>query len=139
METARRTLAAAGLVCILALAGAVLPAGGALAALEEGTAALAARTIPVAPVDPDSTAGRIVLPVADWLEERFGSGSETIRLTLDAPLWAEEREGTVTLHLPGARLVEPSAPLVQWALGDLAIAVTPGAKLPTTSRPRCRR
>ena len=125
METARRTLAAAGLVCILALAGAVLPAGGALAALEEGAPAPPARAIPVAPVDPDSTAGRIVLPVADWLEERFGASSETIRLTLDAPLWAEEREGTVTLHLPGARLVEPSAPLVQWALGDLAIAVTP--------------
>ena len=129
METARRTLAAAGLVCILALAGAVLPAGGALAALEEGAAGSAARTIPVAPVDPDSTAGRIVLPVADWLEERLGASSETIRLALDAPLWAEERAGTVTLHLPGARLVEPSAPHIQWALGDLAIAVTPRSEI----------
>ena len=129
METARRTLAAAGLVCIIALAGAALPVAAALAALEEGPPVPAARTIPVAPVDPDSTAGRIVLPVADWLEERFGSGSETIRLTLDAPLWAEERAGTVTLHLPGARLVEPCAPHIQWALGDLAIAVTPRSEI----------
>ena len=125
MESARRTLAAAGLVCVLALAGAVLPAVPALAALEEGAPAPVVRSIPVAPVDPDSAAGRIVLPIADWLEERLGSGSRTIRLTLDAPVWAEEANGTVTVHLPGARLVEPSTPLVQWALGDLAIAVTP--------------
>ena len=125
MESARRTLAAAGLVCVLALAGAMLPAAAAFAALEEGTPAPAARAIPVAPVDPGTTAGRVVLSVADWLEERFGAGSETVRLTLDAPMWAEEKDGIITLHLPGARLVEPSAPLVQWALGDLAVAVTP--------------
>ena len=125
MESSRRTLAAAGLVCVLALVGAVLPAAAALAALEEGAPTPPARSIPVAPVDADSTAGRIVLAVADWLEERLGSGSRTIRLTLDAPMWAEEANGTVTVHLPGARLMEPSAPLVQWALGDLAVAVMP--------------
>ena len=125
MATARRALAAAGLVCVLALAGAVLPAVPALAALEEGAPTPAARSIPVAPVDPGSTAGRIVLSIAEWLEERFGSGSATIRLALDAPMWAEQENGTVTVHLPGARLTEPSAPLVQWSLGDLAIAVTP--------------
>ncbi|MDE0391734.1 MAG: hypothetical protein OXI57_06655 [Rhodospirillales bacterium] len=125
MESARRALAAAGLVCVLALAGAVLPAVAALAALEEGAPAPQARSIPVAPGDPGSTAGRIVLAIADWLEERLGSGSRTIRLTLDAPMWAEEENGTVTVHLPGARLMEPSAPLVQWALGDLTVAVTP--------------
>ena len=124
MESARRTLAAAGLVCVLALVGAVLPASAALAALEEGAPASPARSIPVAPVDPDSTAGRIVLSIADWLEERLGAGSRTIRLTLDAPMWAEEANGTVTVHLPGASLMEPSAPLVEWALGDLAVAVT---------------
>ena len=125
MGTAKRSLAGAVFACAFVPACALLPAAAALAALEEGAPSAPARAIPVAPVDPDSSAGRIVLPVADWLEERFGSGSETVRLTLDAPLWAEERAGTVTLHLPGARLVEPSAPLVQWSLGDLAIAVTP--------------
>ena len=125
METARRILAGAVFAGILALAAAMIPAAAALAALEEGRAAAAARTIPVAPVDPGSTAGRIVLPVADWLEQRFGSGSKDVRLKLDAPMWAEERDGTVTLHLPGARLVKPSVPLVEWVLGDLAIAVTP--------------
>ena len=103
----------------------MLPATAALAALEEGTPTPAARTIPVAPVDPGSTAGRIVLGVADWLEQRLGSGSEGVRLALDAPMWAEERDGTYVLHLPGARLVEPTVPLVQWELGDLAVAVTP--------------
>ena len=125
MESARRTLAATGLVCVLALAGAVLLAGAALAALEEGRPAPPARAIPVAPADPGTAAGRILHSVADGLEERFGAGSETVRLTLDAPMWAEEKDGTITVHLPGARLVEPSAPLVQWALGDLAVAVTP--------------
>ncbi|MDE0052582.1 MAG: hypothetical protein OXO52_22595 [Rhodospirillales bacterium] len=124
METARRTLAAAVLACALVLAGATIPAI-ASASQEEGTAAPAARAIPVAPVEPESTAGRIVLSIADWLEERVGSGSDGVRLTLDAPMWAEERSGTVTVHLPGARLVEQSAPLVQWVLGDLAMAVTP--------------
>ena len=125
MESARRTLAAAGLACVLALAGAVLLAAAALAALEESTPAPPPPAIPVAPADPGTTAGRILHSVADWLEERFGAGSETVRLTLDAPMWAEEKDGIITLHLPGARLVEPSAPLVQWALGDLAVAVTP--------------
>ena len=124
METARRTLGAVVLACALVLAGATIPAT-ASASQEEGTAAPAARAIPVAPVEPESTAGRIVLSVADWLEERVGSGSDTVRLALNAPMWAEERNGTVTVHLPGARLVERSTPLVQWALGDLAIAVTP--------------
>ena len=124
METARRALAAAVLACALALVTAAIPAA-ALAALEEGTAAPAARAIPVAPVDPESTAGRIVLSIADWLEERMGFGSDTVRLALDAPMWAEEGGGTITVHLPGARLVEQSASLGQWVLGDLAIAVTP--------------
>lgn len=96
-----------------------------MAAVEEGTPAPAARTIPVAPVDPGSTAGRIVLAVADWLEHRLGSGSQGVRLALDAPMSAEERDGTYVLHLPGARLMEPTVPLVQWELGDLAVAVTP--------------
>ena len=121
METARRTLAAAVLACVLALVGAMIPAA-AWASREEGTAA---RAIPVAPVEPESTAGRIVLSIADWLEERVGSGSDGVRLALDAPMWAEERNGTVIVHLPGARLVQQSTPLVQWALGDLAMAVTP--------------
>ena len=76
-------------------------------------------------VDPDSTAGRIVLSIADWLEKRVGFGSDSVRLALDAPMWAAERDGTVTVHLPGARLVEQTASLGQWVLGDLAIAVTP--------------
>lgn len=121
----KRVLAGAVFACALALVGALLPAAATPAATEESTPASVARTIPVAPVDPASAAGRIVLPVADWLEQHFGSGSRGVRLTLDAPMWAEERDGTVILHLPGARLVEPTAPLVQWTLGDLAIAVTP--------------
>ena len=125
MRTGKPILASAVLACALAFAAAVQPAADALAAVEEGTPATAARTIPVAPVDPGSTAGRIVLGVADWLEQRLGSGSKDVRLALDAPMWAEERDGTYILHLPGARLVEPSVPLVQWALGDLAVAVTP--------------
>ena len=124
METARRVLIAGALACALALVGAAIPAA-ALAALEEGAAAQPARAIPVAPADPDSTAGRIVLSVADWLEQRMGFGSDTVRLALDAPMWAEERNGSFIVHLPGARLVEQSTPLGQWVLGDLAIAVTP--------------
>ena len=125
MRTGKRTLASAGLACALAFAAAVQPAAVALGAVEESAPAPAARAIPVVPVDPGSTAGRIVLGVADWLEQRLGSGSEDVRLALDAPMWAEERDGTYLLHLPGARLVEPTVPLVQWALGDLAVAVTP--------------
>ena len=72
MESARRTLAGTALACALTLAGAVLPVSAALAAAEGGTPTPAARTIPVAPVDPGSTAGRIILGVADWLEQRLG-------------------------------------------------------------------
>ena len=125
MRTGKRTLASAVLACALAFAAAEQPAAVALAAVEEGAPAPDARAIPVAPVDPGSTAGRIVLGVADWLEQRLGSGSQGARLTLDAPMRAEERNGTYILHLPGARLVEPSVPLVQWALGDLAVTITP--------------
>ena len=125
LRTGKRTLAIVVLACALAFAAAVQPAAVALAAVEEGAPAPAARTIPVAPVDPGSTAGRIVLGVADWLEQRLGSGSKGARLALDAPMWAEERDGTYIVYLPGARLRESSVPLVQWALGDLAVAVTP--------------
>lgn len=131
MAAARRILAAAVLASVLALAGAAIPAA-ALAALEEGAAAPlepATRAIPVAPVDPDSMAGRIVLSIADWLEKRVGFGSDGVRLALDAPMWTAERDGTVTVHLPGARLVEQTASLGQWVLGDLAIAVTPRSKI----------
>ena len=100
MESARRTLAGAVLACALTLAGAVLPVSAALAAVEEGAPVPPARTIPIAPVDLESVVGRIVLSVADWLEQRFGSGSQGVRLALDAPMWAEEEDGTVTLHLP---------------------------------------
>ena len=125
MRTGKRLLASAVLACSLAFTAAVQPVAASLDPVEDGAPAPAARAIPVAPVDPGSTAGRIVLGVADWLEQRFGSGSQTVRLALDAPMWAEEHDGTYVLHLPGARLVEPSVPLAQWELGDLAIAVTP--------------
>ena len=125
MRTGKRILARAVLACALAFGAAVQPVNASLDTAERGTPAPAARTIPVAPVDPGSTAGRIVLGVADWLEQRLGSGSQDVRLALDAPMWAEERDGTYVLHLPGARLVEPTVPLVQWELGDLAVAVTP--------------
>ena len=125
MRTGKRILAGAGLACALAFAAAAQPATASLDTGAEGTSAPAARTIPVAPVDPASTAGRIVLGVAGWLEQRLGSGSQGVRLALDAPIWAEERDSTYVLHLPGARLVEPTVPLVQWTLGDLAVAVTP--------------
>ena len=125
LTTGKRILASAVLACALAFAAAVQPVKASPDTAEGSTPAPAARTIPVAPVDPGSTAGRIVLGAADWLEQSLGSGSEDVRLALDAPMWAEERDGTYILHLPGARLVEPSVPLVQWALGDLAIAVTP--------------
>ena len=126
---ARRVFAGA-----LALAGALLPAAAALAAVEEGTSepversipvAPEERAIPVAPVDPASQTGRIVYAIADWLEQRFGSGSEGLRLTLDAPMHAEKQGHTVTVHLPGARLAGPSPSSPYWTFGDLAIAVTP--------------
>ena len=124
MESARRTLAGTVLACALTLAGAVLPVSAALAALEEGAPAPDPRAIPVAPVNPDSTAGPIVLAIADWLERRFGS-SDNLQLSLDGPMWAEEGDGTVTVHLPGARLVEPNTSRLEWLLGDLAVAITP--------------
>lgn len=125
-----RVLARAALACALALAAALLPAAEALAAIEEGATGVAAseaaaRTIPIAPVDPESTAGRIVHAVADKLEQWVGSGSKGLRLSLDAPMWAEERGGTVTVHLPGARVAGPAAAGPYWALGDQAIDVTP--------------
>ncbi len=125
MESARRTLAGASLACALTLAGAALPVSAALAALEEGAPVPAARAIPVAPVDPGSTVGRIVLAIADWLEQRFGSEAKALRLSLDDPMWAEQENSTVTVHLPGARLVEPSTSRLEWLLGDLAVAITP--------------
>ena len=122
MRRTQRRLAGAALVCALALGSALFPAAPALAAAEEGESA---RTIPVAPVDPESAAGRIVHAIADWLEQRVGSGSDDLRLTLTAPMRAEEQDGTVTVHLPGAQLVGTATPDLVWALGDLAIAVTP--------------
>ena len=125
MQSARRTLAGAGLACALTLAGAVLPVSAALAALEEGAPVPAARAIPVAPVDPDSTVGRIVLGFAEGLEQHFGSGSNAVRLALDAPMWAEERDNAVIVHLPGAHLVDSADPSPQWTFGDLSVAITP--------------
>ena len=126
----RRILPSAAFACVLALAGAALAgtalAGTALpAAAEDGTLAPAARTIPVAPVDPAGMKGRIVFAIADWLEQRFGSGSDGLKLVLDAPMRAEERGGTVTVHLPGARLARRPKAEPEWTFGDLAIAVTP--------------
>ena len=125
MEAARRALAGIVLACALAFAGAVLAKSAALAALEEGTPAPAARAIPVAPVDPGSAAGPIVLAIAEWLEQRFGSDTKVLQLTLAEPMWAEEGNGTVTVHLPGTRLLEPNTSRLEWLLGDLAVAITP--------------
>lgn len=125
MRRQSRILASALFAGALALAGALLPAAVALAAVGEGTSKPIARTIPIAPVDPASQTGRIVYAIADWLEQRLGSGSEGLRLALDAPMHAEEHDGTVTVHLPGARLAGPSPSSPHWTLGDLAIAVTP--------------
>ena len=116
----RRIALSAAFACVLALAGTALPA-----AAEDGTLAPAARTIPVAPVDPAGMKGRIVFAIADWLEQRFGSGSDGLKLVLDAPMRAEERGGTVTVHLPGARLARRPKAKPEWTFGDLAIAVTP--------------
>ena len=126
MTSPSRLLASVAFACALGCAGAVFSSTTpAAAAAEEGASASAERTIPVAPVDPASTAGRIVLAFADWLEQRGGSGSEALRLALDAPMRAEEQGGTVTVHLPGARLVRGAKSRPDWTLGDLAIAVTP--------------
>ena len=128
MRRPGRILACAVLAGALALAGALLPAAAALAAAEEGTSGSTApeeRAIPIAPVDPASRSGRIVYAIADWLEQRFGSGSEGLRLMLDAPMHAEERDGTVIVHIPGARLARSPKSKPELAFGDLAIAVTP--------------
>ena len=125
MESERRTLASAGLACLLALAAVVHPAAASLDPAEDGAPAATARTIPVAPVDPGSTAGRIVLGFAEWLEQRVGSGSDGVRLALDAPMWAEERGDAVMVHLPGAHLYTAADAGPQWTLGDLTIAITP--------------
>ena len=69
--------------------------------------------------------GRIVYAIADWLEQRFGSGAKGLILVLDAPIWAEERGGSVTVHLPGARLARRPKAKPEWTFGDLAVAVTP--------------
>ena len=125
MRSKSGALTGAAFACALALAGMGFPVGEAAAAEGKGDPAPAARTIPVAPIDPASTAGRIVLAIAEGLEERVGSGSETVRLALAAPMRAEERHGTVTVHLPGARLTSAGDSRRHWELGDLAIAVTP--------------
>ena len=126
MTSPSRLLASVAFACALGCAGAVFSSTTpAAAAEEEGASASAERTIPVAPVDPASTAGRIVLAFVDWLEQRGGSGPEALRLALDAPMRAEEQGGTVTVHLPGARLVRGAKSRPDWTLGDLAIAVTP--------------
>lgn len=125
MEAARRALAGAALACALTIAGAAPPVSAALAALEEGTPVPDTRAIPVAPVDPGSTVGRIVLAIAEWLEQRFGSDTKALQLTLAEPMWAEEGNGTVTVHLPGTRLLEPNTSRLEWLLGDLAVAITP--------------
>ena len=124
-ERARRTLAGATIACVLALAGTIQPAAASIDPAEEGAPAPAARAIPVAPVDPDSTAGRIVLGLADWLEQRVGSGSQGVRFALDAPMWAEERGDAVMVHLPGAHLVTAADAGPQWIFGDLSVAIAP--------------
>ena len=63
------------------------------------------RAIPVMPADPESRAGRILYGIADRLEQWFGAESTEVRLILDAPMRAQEQDGTVTVHLPGARLL----------------------------------
>ena len=118
-----RKLAGVALAAALVLVLALLPAGTAHAEAAEG--APGGRVIPVAPVDPHSREGRVMLPIADWLERRLGAGSDGLRLSLSEPMWAEERDGTVTVHLPGARLAAPSGGRDHLDLGDLAIAVTP--------------
>ena len=131
-------LARAALACALALAVALLPDGAAQAAVEEGAPAAAApalpaapegRTIPIAPIDPESTAGRIVHGIADKLEQWVGSGSKGLRLFLDAPMWAEERGDTVTVHLPGARLARHRKDKPELTFGDLALVVTPRSEV----------
>jgi len=72
--------------------------------------------------EPDTLAGRVVGGIADWLEQRFGSGG--VRFALAAPIRAEEDgDDAVTVHLPGARLVERDSGDA-YAFGDLALEVT---------------
>ena len=94
-----------------------------VAALEDAVRA-AESSIAVSPTEPGSTADVVVRGIAAWLGERFGSGA--LRFALAAPLRAEE-DGydRVTVHFPGARLVEREGDDV-YALGDLALAVTAG-------------
>ena len=125
MKPCRRFLTLAALASSLALAGAAVPPEAVQAAAEDATDAVTERTIPVAPMDPDSTAGRIAFPIADWLEQRLGSGSDGLRLQLDAPMRALEQGPVVTVRFPGARLAAARPSRLFWALGDLAIAVTP--------------
>ena len=125
MGLRRPILAGAALACTLALAGALLPAGAATAETAEDAPEVTARTIPVAPVDPATGRGRIVLAIAEKLEQWFGSGADGVRLSLDAPMYAEEEGGTVTVHLPGAHISDTSDQGLDHAMGDLAIAVKP--------------
>ena len=131
MEIARRTLAGATLACTLALAAALAPAGPAQAAVDEGApeAAVHKRTIPVAPIDPESMAGRIVYGIADKLEQWVGSESKGLMLFLDAPMWAEEQGETVTVHLFGARLARHRKAKPELTFGDIALAVTPRSEV----------
>lgn len=133
-----RILASAALAAAFAFAAALLPAGATLAAVEEGTPEVAAptlpvapegRTIPVAPIDPESTAGRIVHAIADKLEQWVGSGAKGLRLSLDAPMRAEEQGETVIIHLPGARLARHRKDKPELTFGDLALAVTPRSEV----------
>ena len=86
----------------------------------------APRAIPVMPTDPESRAGRILYGIADRLEQWFGPESAEVRLILEAPMRAQERDGTVTVHLPGARLL-PVFP-DRDSLGNVSIDVTELAK-----------
>ena len=92
-----------------------------IAALEDAVRA-AESAVAVSPMEPGSTAERIVSGIAAWLEERFGSGA--LRFALAAPLRAEEDgDDRVTVHFTDARLVERDGGYA-YALGDLALAVT---------------
>ena len=92
-----------------------------IAALEDAIHA-AESTIVLSPMEPGGTAEVVVVGIADWLERQFGSGA--LRFALAAPLRAEEEgDDTVTVHFPGARLVERDGGYA-YALGDIALEVT---------------
>ena len=92
-----------------------------IAALE-GAVRAAPSAVAVSPPEPGSTTGRIVGGITDWLDRQFGSGG--LRLELAAPIRAEEDgDDTVTVHLPGAQLVERDGG-DGFAFGDLALEVT---------------